>query len=94
MPSAGPCSKFLWGPNADGGRPPTAPLGTELDVGWSVDRVGRLSAVEFLREYVGPNKPVVLSGRADFRRHTWGSRQGGGQGDEPVFLQTALDMSQ
>lgn len=33
----------------------------ELDVGNTVPRVPNLTALEFLREYVGPNKPVVLT---------------------------------
>ncbi|GAB4816662.1 hypothetical protein N2152v2_003708 [Parachlorella kessleri] len=33
----------------------------ELDVGNSVERVSQLSAVQFLRDYVGPSKPVVIT---------------------------------
>jgi hypothetical protein len=34
----------------------------DLDVGTAVDRHQSLSAVQFLREYVAANKPVLLTG--------------------------------
>ena len=38
------------------------PCSADLDVGSSVDRHYQLPVVQFLREYVAANKPVVLTG--------------------------------
>lgn len=37
------------------------PISADLDVGTSVDRHQKLAVVQFLRDYVAANKPVVLT---------------------------------